>query len=344
MKSARAIFTTLLLLWLPYAVLGQTILSNLSGNNYSFNSPNTSWTATFTCNVYQGGPPLQNWVWNWYFNGNLVATTYFRTNTISLTKPIGTSGNLQVRIDGNGGSYWSSTLSIGNTSFTYTEIWYTPGGTEWAEDFQVDFNVDGHAVGSGPTYQWWRKLYVNGQLQYDFQLYTQYVDGYPNRTILDGNHDKNCWDWRFYTKVIFPGATFQSNTVYIPEYFGHEPCQFAPKWSGGPAMEKRFTTDATPVDGYALLSNYPNPFNPETQISFTLPEQARVDLYIYDILGRMVSHLVSGEFEAGVHSVNWKAENASGGSLTSGIYICRIEAVGESGKTYLKSSKLVLQK
>jgi hypothetical protein len=73
-------------------------------------------------------------------------------------------------------------------------------------------------------------------------------------------------------------------------------------------------------DNAELTSNYPNPFNPETKITFNLKDNSFVNLVIYDALGREVTVLVNGDFEKGSHNVTW---NASGS--TSGIYFYRIE-------------------
>jgi len=69
-----------------------------------------------------------------------------------------------------------------------------------------------------------------------------------------------------------------------------------------------------------LSNNYPNPFNPETEITFNLKGKSFVKLMIYDALGREVIQLAGKEFEEGTHSLKW---NATGS--TSGIYFYRIE-------------------
>jgi hypothetical protein len=85
---------------------------------------------------------------------------------------------------------------------------------------------------------------------------------------------------------------------------------------------------------YALEQNYPNPFNPTTTIKFTLPKNSDVKLAVYDILGRLVTKLVDGNFEAGYHEVQFNASN-----LASGVYFYRIEA-----GNFVKVKKLMLLK
>ena len=72
-------------------------------------------------------------------------------------------------------------------------------------------------------------------------------------------------------------------------------------------------------------SNYPKPFNPSTQISYSLPSNGHVAVKVYDFLGREVRVLVDGEKAAGQHEVRF---DASG--LASGTYFCRIETSGQS--------------
>jgi Secretion system C-terminal sorting domain len=72
---------------------------------------------------------------------------------------------------------------------------------------------------------------------------------------------------------------------------------------------------------FSLDQNYPNPFNPTTTIFFELPSRSIVTLKIFDVLGREVSALVSGEMQAGTYTRQWNAAN-----MSSGIYFYRLVA------------------
>ncbi len=72
---------------------------------------------------------------------------------------------------------------------------------------------------------------------------------------------------------------------------------------------------------YALASNYPNPFNPSTEIRFTLPEASAVSLIVYDVMGREAERLLDKTLGAGYHEARWDATG-----LPSGVYLYRIEA------------------
>jgi hypothetical protein len=77
---------------------------------------------------------------------------------------------------------------------------------------------------------------------------------------------------------------------------------------------------ALPVE-FSLEQNYPNPFNASTTIKFSLPEASDVSVEIFDILGRHIQTLVSGNQPAGEHSIIWHAD-----SQPSGVYFYRIQA------------------
>ncbi len=69
------------------------------------------------------------------------------------------------------------------------------------------------------------------------------------------------------------------------------------------------------------LSNYPNPFNPSTTISYSLPSRSRVHLMVHNLLGQVVADLVNSEQSAGWNQVVWNS------NVASGLYFCRMEAV-----------------
>ncbi|MCF7912207.1 MAG: T9SS type A sorting domain-containing protein [Candidatus Cloacimonetes bacterium] len=81
--------------------------------------------------------------------------------------------------------------------------------------------------------------------------------------------------------------------------------------------------------GYQL-QNFPNPFNPETEISFYLEENSQVSMEIYNIKGQKVNSLGNGEFNSGYHSLNWQGNDESGNLLGSGIYFYLLKVNGEA--------------
>jgi hypothetical protein len=106
-------------------------------------------------------------------------------------------------------------------------------------------------------------------------------------------------------------------------------------WLAGLAPESlQVAGSPIPHPSSFILSVYPNPFNPSTEIVYDLPAPARVSLRVFDLLGREVRVLVDGFAEAGTHRVMF-----DGRGLASGIYVCRLQA-----GTRVESRKLVLLK
>jgi hypothetical protein len=91
-----------------------------------------------------------------------------------------------------------------------------------------------------------------------------------------------------------------------------------------------FTIDAQtpagdlPVHRLALSQNTPNPFNPRTEIRFSLPSRQTVSLKVYNVEGRLVRTLLSGRKDAGTHTVVWSGEDDRGGRAASGLYFYRL--------------------
>jgi flagellar hook assembly protein FlgD len=82
----------------------------------------------------------------------------------------------------------------------------------------------------------------------------------------------------------------------------------------------------------------PNPFNPSTDILFSLPRDADVDLRIYDVAGRLVKTLVAARRPAGAHRERWDGRDDAGRGAASGVYFVRLRA---DGATEIKPMTLV---
>jgi len=96
----------------------------------------------------------------------------------------------------------------------------------------------------------------------------------------------------------------------------------------------------TVIYEYNLYNNYPNPFNPETVIKFSLKEKSNVTLTVYNITGQKVTELATGEMEKGMYEKRF-----NGISHSSGVYIFRLEAQSlESSDRYTKTVKAMLLK
>jgi subtilisin family serine protease len=77
---------------------------------------------------------------------------------------------------------------------------------------------------------------------------------------------------------------------------------------------------------FALLQNYPNPFNPATMIAFQLPAASRVEIAIFDVMGRNLRRLFTGELPAGAHRLPWDGRDEAGRPADAGVYFCKMKA------------------
>ncbi len=91
---------------------------------------------------------------------------------------------------------------------------------------------------------------------------------------------------------------------------------------------------------FALHQNYPNPFNPSTTIGFSVSQSGPAMLEIYDVTGRLVRTLLSGNVAAGQHTAQWDGRDDRGSSVGSGVYFYRLRA----GANSVASRKMLLMK
>ncbi len=126
----------------------------------------------------------------------------------------------------------------------------------------------------------------------------------------------------------------QANDLYISEFnyavFRH--------YDLDSAQTIGITRTSNEVPGeFTLYTNYPNPFNPVTNIRFDIPESGNVTLAVYDVTGREIKKLLNGFMHAGSYSTEF-----DGSGLASGVFICRIQA--EGSKKYPAAIKMILVK
>jgi len=105
----------------------------------------------------------------------------------------------------------------------------------------------------------------------------------------------------------------------------------------------RLTTSVTEIEGipttFALHQNFPNPFNPTTNIQFDIPNLAHVSICIYDVLGEKIATVIEKKLSAGKYTLEFNAA-----SIKSGVYFYRMVAVSESGENFSSLKKMILLK
>jgi hypothetical protein len=156
----------------------------------------------------------------------------------------------------------------------------------------------------GDAQNWQRHVFdtVNNQYPTPVRLADLNSDGYLDVTAYTlHNPTTSTGDARWYANPLMPTTVDNNRAADLPSKF-------------------------------ALLENYPNPFNPSTVIQYAIPKAVRVKLTIYNVLGEKIRTLVDSYKPAGIKQVLWDGRNELGQRVASGVYLYRLEA-GEFTKT-----------
>jgi hypothetical protein len=181
------------------------------------------------------------------------------------------------------------------------------------------------------------------------------LNDYAGRSVLLGlryRTDAGVLHEGFYVDDFSPIETFQNENILgsniqnnFFEISGHAPGSYyyqvravdaQGQWSGFSNREIA-VVHALSVDDNASLpavlalnQNYPNPFNPTTTISFSVPSKSHVELSVYSITGARIITLMNSDLDAGSYRVNFNGRDASGQSISSGVYFYRLKTGDKS--------------
>ncbi|MBD3232265.1 MAG: T9SS type A sorting domain-containing protein [candidate division Zixibacteria bacterium] len=191
---------------------------------------------------------------------------------------------------------FTATLCNPNEEPIFTDFWTVTEsmGERWEILVHTDVEVGGDDCRNGRFIQW-----ICGQIEPCVYVYTAYCGDYETGEICDSAS---------FEVVVLNGEGI-TNMGNVEELWLSE----------GGFNSEEFAMES-PAE-YTLSSNYPNPFNAQTNISFSLPEAGNVRLNVYNLLGQNVATLVDGNMSAGQHTVNWDAANHA-----SGVYLYKLQA------------------
>lgn len=153
-----------------------------------------------------------------------------------------------------------------------------------------------------------------------------YIDGKPTGISNLNNCVVSSYAKSHNVQLWFAGGSFKGKTTRPLESLLIQNTDYT--------SQSAFKTHSAIPESFELYQNYPNPFNPSTVIKFDVPNDAFVSITLYDILGRVVTNLGTGQFRPGTYDLKFSASG-----LSSGIYFCKLSA-----GNYQKTIKLILNK
>ena len=210
----------------------------------------------------------------------------------------------------------------GNEKQMHMNTHFYPGG--WANDQK--------------TPRGWTMPYLAGE---DFHVYGMWwiderrINFYHNGELvaeidLPGDYEEPMY--MFFDTEVFTWEglpTIESlndpdrNTMYV---------DWVRSWELAPGEASNVKTEEQMPKQLLLFPNYPNPFNPETSISFDLPFESNIDLSVFNMRGRKIRSLLRGHQTDGLCTTLWDGRNDSGAEMPSGLYFCALQT-GESKQT-----------
>ncbi len=249
----------------------------------------------------------ENGAANWSINGPWVLENELSASGYAITDSWGGRGHYAMNCDVNISTVSPITLpSTDNLYLTFDQHLYT----EWTFDpVTVELSTDNAN---------WTAIWTDsGQKNY---WHTQYIslDGYSGQTVY---MRFRLVDQSSAVELTDPGWTIDNIRILK-----------------GFVTSNAETVNSVPIVT-AVYPNYPNPFNPETTIKYSLHTPSQVRLDIYNMKGQHVRTLVNETKASGNHSVIWNGKDSSGNSVSSGVYFYKMQ----SG-TYSSTHKMILMK
>jgi hypothetical protein len=214
----------------------------------------------------------------------------------------------------------------------YPKLFYDDKAYEYKKLMGQDYLVaDIHTTPSdcdGNIFGWVKHV---GTGQVDVGVFIANISGGDECAFIGpvlSYHDYTTENWLRLTDDEWASTYLQSATrpdwvnIYLADSLGQSR-------GNGPSLITSVEGDEIPVipQSQILLNNYPNPFNPYTIISFSVPydlTNSFVELKIYDINGSLIKTLVSENLPAGNYLIRWEGDNTSGNKISSGVYIYSI--------------------
>jgi hypothetical protein len=199
-----------------------------------------------------------------------------------------------------------------------------PANAARRDTFKLFFgNID--YADSSVTLTWPDNSYLSARCD---SMFFTYLDPLSSTTVKVDMMSQTTWD--------IPSATINGAYIFLTIY--------------------KFGISNMIIDGvndgldkhareFSLKPNYPNPFNPSTNLAFDIPKNSTVDVSIFNVLGQKIATLVTGQVAAGAHTIVWNGTTQNGAPVTSGVYFARMTARADgTGEVFTALRKLMLMK
>ncbi len=190
-------------------------------------------------------------------------------------------------------------------------------------------------------------LNLTGEIDLDYYLMNSKVKRYGDYYFFTGCDNENYTPYQFYEQLSYfniykkvgdefirVGDIYNHRQTWDFEIVFQGPDDFTVFLCSTRGIDV-YSCQATPNGNLDIIpvilnsSNYPNPFNPETTISYHIPKKGHVTIDIYNIKGQKIRSLLKEEQEAGQHSIIWKGHNDQGQKVSSGTYLYRVKSGDE---------------
>jgi hypothetical protein len=288
---------------------------------------------------------------------NAAVSPTFSTVTVDLggtiqtggPNPVGLLGQLWIAVDRSGGprNGWVYVLASVQTASDPLDVMFirsTDGGQTWSTPVRVNDDPAGNNA-----YQWFGTMSVspNGRIdaawndtrgQASSNLCALYfASSYDGGATWTPNEQASpVWNSSLgYPKQDKIGDYYHmlsrddgTDLAWAATFNGEQDVYFLRIAAG-------VTAAAEPPHPLRLMAAAPNPFNASTAIQFDLPRPGRAKVQVFDASGRRVATLVDQEVGGGSHTVRWEGVDDEGRAVGAGLYLCRLEAAGETATAKL---------
>ena len=277
---------------------------------------------------------------------NLTFTVASDTNTVkvkienkllTLTPDPNWNGDADITVKVSDGELNDSVSFI----LTVEPVQDPPQSFEWISTASDSINITKDNINSGYTLKWTESKDVDNET-IDYIMYAK-IGVYPMQEIYDTTALAYEIPYEEIAEGAFEGLPGNTATVRFTVWAhdgtdsvqvgGDDRILFVNRYE-----YLSIETDGIPTE-FVLHDNYPNPFNPSTQIRFDIPVMGNVNLIIYNMLGQKVRTFKMQSAPAGYHALTWDATNDLGAPVSAGIYLYQLQT-----DEFIKTKKMVLLK